>query len=195
MSSAVATSGATASITVMYNTGASTYSRTILALSFDTSTLSGVVIDSVLARVYISNMISEDWALGIDLDVRSGCVSDPLVVTDSTCWASSDTLFSTGDLSIGWNYLHFRPTLVNTSGYTDLVMHAETSDQWDWVCEAGGINSLAFRMTEYAGQAYDPTLTVYGHTVAGEKRRWPQVTADDPDVYPLRKQLIHGDKE
>jgi hypothetical protein len=192
--STVVTTGTLGSVLVSYDAVAENYLRSILTLSYNTSTLSGVVVDSCLIRIYMTGSVGDDWALGLDVDVRSSCLSNPLVVTDSLCWGLSDTLFSNAQFSVGWNYLYFNPTLINTSGYTDFLIHAETSDQWKFVCSAGGFNYLTFRMTEYANTANDPTLIVYGHVVGGERKRtWGDIVTDNPDVWPLRKQLIYGD--
>jgi len=132
-------------------------------LSFDTSCLEGLVVDSAVVKLVVFRRQAANWETNLLTDFTADCISSPLAVRDTSCYVRPDTVIQysavpgIGDtLSIA-----LRPTWVNCRGATELVMKPDKEGD---VCGATGNNVVKLRMTESPGTALDPRLYVWTST-------------------------------
>jgi hypothetical protein len=131
-----------------------------LFLSFNTASLEGEAVDSAQVKVVVHYKAAANWETNLLTDFVAACISERLAVGDTSCYACADTIIPYGALPEAGDTLTIvmRPTWVNCSGATEIVMKAEREAD---ACAATGNNVIKLRTTEYSGTASDPRLYVW----------------------------------
>ena len=142
-------------------------------LSFDTSSLKGQVVDSAVVKLIVFRKYAVNWETNLLTDFTADCISSPLAVRDTSCYVLPDTLIPYTAVP-GWGdtlTISLRPTWVNCSGATELVMKPEREGD---VCGASGNNVVKLRTTESKGTAQDPRLYVWTSDAVPATRSIPR---------------------
>jgi hypothetical protein len=162
-----------------------------LSVSFNTSILAGETITSARVVMVTDEKYAYTFGVTAQLDFTSGCVGTTLDCADSSCFVSADTSIAYASWPAGGDSLsiELRPTWVATSGVTELVFKVQQEPQICSLTKDVDSNRITWRMSEYSGTASDPRL--YVTTLdAGKKRTGPRTTTDNPDVWPLGRELV-----
>ncbi len=141
-------------------------------LSFDTSRLKGLVVDSAVVKLVVFDRQAKDWETNLLTDFTADCISSSLAVGDTSCYVLPDTVIPytavplIGDTLV----IVLRPTWVNCRGATEIVMTPEREAD---ACAASGNNVVKLRTTESRGTARGPRLYVWTSDADRQQRGKP----------------------